>query len=432
MIKYRFILVLFVLSASVYSQTSLTVLYTNNINGTLENCLCPDHPLGSLEKMKVQIDQIRKNNGHVLLLDAGDLLSAFGNPEKDVFVLKTVKLFNYDALAVGDQEFVNGAKFFIQNFKKENLPFISTNLEMNKSKPWQPFVEKKIGGLSVLIISAVSKNAFQFYAPDKIDGLKINDQIKSINNTIADRKGKTDFVILLSHNGFEEDKQLAKKIKGVDLIIGGHSQNILNTPVKCDKTLIVQTGGDGYYLGKLDLQLNKKGKIKSYYGELIPMSIELPNDPNVVTLIKDFHFLTIQRLIQRGGLVKAIDKKYIVAAADKCASCHSREYNIWKKSPHSRSWKTLETDGKTRQLKCVSRHVSGFGRKDGFFNLNLTKNLAAVTCTECHNISAGHFKNPAKSVPSKVNKESCFRCHNNEKDAGFNFNIKREKILHKP
>ena len=67
-----------------YSQDiKIVLLHSNSGNGVLENCGCPEHPLGALEKRSALIKEIRESNEHVLLLDSGDLLSSVGNSIKE-------------------------------------------------------------------------------------------------------------------------------------------------------------------------------------------------------------------------------------------------------------------------------------------------------------------------------------------------------------
>jgi len=97
-----------------YSQEiEITLLHSNSSNGVLENCRCPEHPLGALEKRLALIKEIRKSRDHILLLDSGDLLSSIGNSIKDSLAVKAIDLMDYDAITIGDQEFSNGVDFSV-------------------------------------------------------------------------------------------------------------------------------------------------------------------------------------------------------------------------------------------------------------------------------------------------------------------------------
>ena len=89
--------------------------------------------------------------------------------------------------------------------------------------------------------------------------------------------------------GFDEDYEMAGKLKGVDVLIGGHSDHGLWKPVKHPKTgtLICLTFGQGKYLGYLNLTINKEEVVMNE-GKLIPVDIEfLEPDKNVNALLAD-------------------------------------------------------------------------------------------------------------------------------------------------
>ena len=81
----------------------------------------------------------------------------------------------------------------------------------------------------------------------------------------------------LSHLGLGGDVQLAGSVRGIDVIVGGHSHNRMEDTGKVNGTLIVQAGAHGSDLGRLDLTL-EKGKITGHRRTLILL------DHNVVPL----------------------------------------------------------------------------------------------------------------------------------------------------
>ncbi len=65
-------------------------------------------------------------------------------------------------------------------------------------------------------------------------------------------------VVLLTHLGVDADKSLAASVDGIDVIVGGHSHTALIDPVRVGRTIIVQAGHNGLYLGVLDLVIDEK------------------------------------------------------------------------------------------------------------------------------------------------------------------------------
>jgi LysM repeat protein len=419
--SFILLIVFFLFSNFVIAQKKITILHTNNINGALENCLCEGHPYGSLEKIKVEVDKIRRETKNLLLLDGGDMLSPFGNVVKDSFAVAIIKMLGYDAITIGDQEFSNGVGFLENNVKKSGLPLISANVSINGTNPFQVYVIKNIGSVNIGIIGVLAPKAFSFFPADKIKGVQAQDYKTTITSSIEKVRGKVDLIVLLSHLGYETDEEVAKTFSDINVIVGGHTQSALEKPVKIGNAIIVQAGNDGYYLGRLDIELDAQNKIQNYNGKLITMDISLPNDAEVLKFVKAYNFREVQKSVARGGYIQSIPAKYVIAENSECAKCHALEHSEWEETLHAKSIDSIVKKGRAKELKCVSCHVSGFGRIDGFFNKNITKGLGSVNCTECHYTYSEHLKNPSKVSVEKVTESLCVRCHDSANDPDFNF-----------
>jgi len=68
-------------------EDSLFILHTNNTNGALENCYCPDHPLGSLEKRVVFVKEFLVKHPNTILIDVGDFTTFSHDGFKDSLVI---------------------------------------------------------------------------------------------------------------------------------------------------------------------------------------------------------------------------------------------------------------------------------------------------------------------------------------------------------
>ena len=63
---------------------------------------------------------------------------------------------------------------------------------------------------------------------------------------------------MLTHDGLDSDRQLARKVRGIDIIVGGHSHTAVRDPVIESGTVIVQAGSNGIYLGVLNVTFDPK------------------------------------------------------------------------------------------------------------------------------------------------------------------------------
>ena len=303
----RFIyLFLVVMAVNVYSQASLFILHTNNTNGALENCYCPDHPLGSIEKRSLYIQDFINANPRTVVLDAGDFFTMSQKPLKDSLVCEAYATIPYDGILLGDQELTRDEKFLNTVLPKLESSIILSNLE----SPNLSFVRKykviKRGGLSVGIIGVLGGNAMKYYPKDIRDSIILTDPVSTVNEIVKRIRPRTDLIILLSHQGFEQDQVLAKSIKGVNVILGAHSQTVPKEPTIVNDILISQAGREGYYVGLIELKLSKYKKIEDHTVSTISMTQDMPDHPRIMELIKYFEDTT--GLINRKKL-QALDGK---------------------------------------------------------------------------------------------------------------------------
>jgi len=289
----RFIyLFLVVMAVNVFSQASLFILHTNNTNGALENCYCPDHPLGSIEKRSLYIQDFINANPRTVVLDAGDFFTMSQKLLKDSLVCEAYATIPYDAILLGDQELTRDEKFLNTVLPKLESSIILSNLE----SPNLSFVRKykviKRGGLNVGVIGVLGGNAMKYYPKDIRESIILTDPASTVNEIVKRIRPRTDLIILLSHQGFEQDQVLAKSLKGVNVILGAHSQTVPKEPTIVNDILISQAGREGYYVGLIELKLSKYKKIEDHNFSTISMTQDMPDHPRIMELIKYFEDTT--------------------------------------------------------------------------------------------------------------------------------------------
>jgi len=96
---------------------------------------------------------------------------------------------------------------------------------------------------------------------------------------------KVDLIVLVSHLGFPQDMKLLSEVKGIDVCLSGHTHNRLYKPVLQGRTLIIQSGCHGSFLGRLDLAV-EGGKIVDYRHQLIEVEAGIRPDAEVDELVK--------------------------------------------------------------------------------------------------------------------------------------------------
>ncbi len=153
---------------------------------------------------------------------------------------------------------------------------------------FRPYVVREAGGARLGIIG----QAFPYtpvshpqrFVPNLSFGIR-DEQMQAHVETLR-RDEKVDAVILLSHNGVGVDVKLAGRVKGIDVILGGHTHDGIPQPIKVGNTLVINSGAHGKFLSRLDLEV-RNGRIAQYRYKLLPvLSQYVPADPAIEALIQ--------------------------------------------------------------------------------------------------------------------------------------------------
>jgi 2',3'-cyclic-nucleotide 2'-phosphodiesterase (5'-nucleotidase family) len=166
----------------------------------------------------------------------------------------------YHAVGIGDDDFNLGKKFLIELSKTSHVTFLSSNVidEESGKTLFQRHVMKEANGLKIGIFSLLSPDAFLGPSDTRKKGLIIRDPVETARDIIRELGPKTDLIILLSHQGYPKDVELAQQVSGVQVIVGGHTGIDLNNPPVIKNTIIVQNAPKGMYAKKLNLTLSNK------------------------------------------------------------------------------------------------------------------------------------------------------------------------------
>ena len=95
-----------------------------------------------------------------------------------------------------------------------------------------------------------------------------------------------DITVLISHYGFAQEVAIARAVDGIDVILGGHTHDVLAEPAVVGRTIITQSGAHGSYLTRLDLEL-AHGRVCDFRHTLIAVTAEGEADHFVAALVEE-------------------------------------------------------------------------------------------------------------------------------------------------
>ncbi|HXR81190.1 MAG TPA: metallophosphatase [Saprospiraceae bacterium] len=261
----------------------LIILHTNDVHSRVEPFPMDgsrNAGLGGAAPRAALIEQIRKENEHVLLLDSGDIFQ--GTPYFNFFLgevdIKLMTQMGYEACTMGNHDFDAG----LENFEKQmrehgNFPLVISNYDFSDTVMHNRYKSRHIiqkGNIKVGLTGVGIE--MRGLVPDNLYGsTQYLDPIKSASEQadILKHDEKCDLVICLSHLGYRYEKEkvsdivLAQNSRSIDIILGGHTHTFMDKPdyyrnSEGNYVMINQTGWAGLRLGRIDISFekNKPGK----------------------------------------------------------------------------------------------------------------------------------------------------------------------------
>lgn len=321
----------------------LTVLHTNDHHGHFWKNGDGEYGLAA---RKTLVDQIRAEvkaaGGHTLLLDAGDVNT--GVPESDlqdaIPDFKGMNLLRYDAMAVGNHEFDKPLPVLMAQRRLVEFPMLSANIYEGGQRLFEASRVFKLGGLRVGVLGLTTEDTVKLTNPEKLRNLRFEPAITEAAKVVPELRARSDVVIAVSHIGHYADGkhgtlapgdvELARAVNGIDLVVGGHSQNpvcmkaenVLDTayvpggecrPDRQNGAWILQAHEWGKYLGRADFEyrngvftlvkyalipVNLKRSVKAADGKSVKQvyTSEIAEDAEMLALLGPYHAFGEQKL----------------------------------------------------------------------------------------------------------------------------------------
>jgi 5'-nucleotidase/UDP-sugar diphosphatase len=257
-------------------QKQLVILHTNDFHGRIAE----EGEYAGAARIAALVKETRALYPGVLVLDGGDRVS--GTPVSTMFkgvpIHEVLNEVGYDAAALGNHEFDHGYKQMLKFKEIADYPFVSANAFAPDGSLLAdaPALVKTVNGVKVGIIGLITETTPSHVIPSGNEGVSFSPAEETLRAMVAALRPQVDLLIVLSHVGHEEEKDLARDVPGVDIIIGGHSHTKVLPPIKIGETYVAQAGYYGAYVGKIEVTVDTEtDSMVTFEGTLIPAA-ELP------------------------------------------------------------------------------------------------------------------------------------------------------------
>ena len=273
MINKLYIIFLIIVLFQPLAAADFYILYSSNINGTIQNCNCGKEPLGGVGRIATFIKEFRNINPNTIVIDGGDYFNSYPFLLLNRTMLRALCCISYDVIAPGDQEFVEGYKFYNQFERLNRNKILISNRVHNGRKKLSFNFDK----FNVHIYSYLSTKAFSFIKlPEELQLLPFSD-IKDTHETGCN--------VIIFHGSSSEAELVVNETGWIDLILLAHDQY---AEVKhISNTVIVGGGRDSEFI--VIVAVSKSSGDWKFNISKKKMDDTIKEDQEILEFIQEYH-----------------------------------------------------------------------------------------------------------------------------------------------
>jgi hypothetical protein len=385
----------------------------------------------------------------------------------------------YDAIGVGEMELNYGLEKLLEDHQKYNLNLICANLvtkvgdktDRTKGRKKQPRAEINSAGRKQTLQNTLN-TVFPPYRIVERDGVKFGfvallspqtkikttrpkagvgvvGEVEAVTYTIKDTgeyagrvipevRDLCDVLVLLAHMDQFELESLLPDHPEIDIAVLGHdARNApLIEPILMGTVPVYRATAQGQNIGNLKLTLDADKKIVDTNNKTYFLDDSYTADPEVAQMLDEFdeEYRKTQKLLFAREQLKASksqgEASDVYLGLGACMDCHVEAFEVYTRTGHATTYRTLSSQYMQRAEECVGCHVTGYLEKGGFAGLRALGtqvDLIDVQCEACHGPGSEHDRD---GNYRELAVQSCVQCHTKERDPDFDFAEAWPKIAH--
>ncbi len=440
-----------------WSKPELALVITGRQDGYFEPCGCAgkDRMKGGLSRRHTMIRQLREQGWPVVAMDVGGFIKGFGKQTEIKFqmVLDALKQIDYDAVNLGKNDLRLPATLLlslIATGDDQASRFVSANTALFAFDADQWTARRIIlerGGVRLGITSVLGR---EYYDEIHNNDIAFKDPEEALAEIVPELERQTDLRVLLAYAKEAEIVRLARRFPQFQVVVAsdgpaeppGSPQFVPGT-----RTMLIHVGEKGMAAVVLGVFNDPQNPIA--YQRVI-LDSRYPDSPEMKQVMVNYQS-QLEALGLDGLEIRAVphprrDVQGEFVGSEKCANCHEKSYEIWRKSGHAKAWETLVRLDPPRihDPECISCHVTGwhptryFPYESGFLSQERTPKLIDVGCESCHGPGGEHVaaemggdiaRQQRAAQAMIVTKEeaetseahSCRNCHDLDNSPDFDF-----------
>lgn len=230
--------------------------------------------MGGMDRVATVVKSIRADRPEAIILDGGDTWhgSMVSLKTKGQDVVNVMNKLGVEAMT-SHWEWTLGTERVKEIVEALPFPFLGQNIfDAEWDEPaFEPYTWFECGGAKIAVIGQafpympIANPGWMF--PEYSFGIRDEHMQKMVDEVRAEG---ADLVVVLSHNGFDVDRKMASRVKGIDVILTGHTHDAIPEPVLVGETIMIASGSHGKYVSRVDLDV-RDGKMMGFRHKLIPI-----------------------------------------------------------------------------------------------------------------------------------------------------------------
>ncbi|NGQ91593.1 thiosulfohydrolase SoxB [Rhodobacter sp. HX-7-19] len=231
--------------------------------------------MGGMDRVARVVKSIRAARPEALILDGGDTwhgsMSSFLTKGQDM--VNVMNALGVEAMT-SHWEWTYGTERVKEIVETQlKFPFLGANIfDAEWDEPaFEPYTIFERGGVRIAVIGQafpympIANPKWMF--PEYSFGIREERMQEMVDEVRAEG---VDLVVCLSHNGFDVDRKMAGRVKGIDVILTGHTHDAIPEPVLVGETILIASGSHGKFVSRVDLDV-RDGRMMGFRHKLIPI-----------------------------------------------------------------------------------------------------------------------------------------------------------------
>lgn len=238
-------------------RIAISLFFTDRLSGRVEPFERGAAERCGMARWASLIDE-RRRERPVIVIDTGDFSpapEAASRDSGDRHFFEAMRYLRYDAVGIGEHETRIGLDGILTNAHARGLPFLSSNIIDRKTgKPAaRAGIVKELGGTRTLFgrRGALRVGIFSVALPEYIYASRpdaarryyvVNPKLAALEAVTNLRAAGCSLIIAISHQGWPRSLELARDVRGIDLVLNGHCSHETTYEKRVGSTVVVDPG----------------------------------------------------------------------------------------------------------------------------------------------------------------------------------------------